>query len=116
MMSVLTAARNQIRWHRVVTMRARQRHLRARITERLSELDALATELDLLIAENVSWPLDELMIRMFKNEIAEARVHFQEKRYWLAKKHRKQARATLLCIKRNIRSMRLYPSAKPAIN
>lgn len=116
MLNVITGVRKQIRWGRLRTVRARQRQMRARIADRISELDALKAELDELIKQNKSWALDKLMIGMFTSDIEAARAHFLAKRYWLAKKHRKHARATLVCIKLNIRSMQLDPGTRPVIN
>lgn len=116
MLIVISAVCDMLRSRRVRNARERNRRVQAKIAERLGEIELLKAELRQLVESNSSWVADKLLIKLFNDEIEEAERCYRSRRYRVARRCTGSAKATLICIERNIRAMRLSSAPTRVIN
>ncbi len=116
MLSVIIAVCNRLRVRRVRSGRERNLRVQTKIAERLSEIEQLKKELHTLVQSNSSWIADKLLIKLFYDEIEEAERCYRSRRYRVARRCTGSAKATLICIERNIRATQLSSEPSRVIN
>lgn len=100
MLSVLRTSCNRFIRHHTAARRLRRKQI---IRGKLAELQQLEADLENLVIRTGS-PLKKniALIKMFYADLDEASQHFKSRRYREAKRSRSSARASFICIKRNI--------------
>lgn len=114
MLTTLSSICDRFKRQRSIARRQRKQRL---ITGRLNELQQLEIRLENLAIDDCRWLRDNtIMIKVFYAEIELARQLFKQQQFGPAKKARGAAKATLICIERNVAAMRQDSNIRYIIN